>query len=69
MHNAETIITELNEAKHDLEEIRNKKIKGCFVRTKARWIEEGEKPTKYFLNLEKRNFVNKQMVRIVKNDR
>lgn len=26
------------------------------MRTHAKWIEEGEKPTKYFLALEKRNY-------------
>ena len=35
---------------------------------KARWIEDGEKPTKYFLNLEKRNFVNKQMAKMERDD-
>ena len=33
------------------------KVKGerSIFRCKARWSEQGEKPTKYFLNLEKRN--------------
>jgi len=30
--------------------------KGLIVRSKTRWIEQGEKPTKYFFNLEKRNY-------------
>ena len=32
--------------------------KGLF-RSKVRWTEEGEKPTKYFFNKEKRNFNTK----------
>ncbi|KAL9982125.1 hypothetical protein ACROYT_G010930, partial [Oculina patagonica] len=28
-------------------------------RSKCRWIEKGEKPTKYFFNLEKRNYNRK----------
>ncbi len=66
--NVDTVKKELNDTKHQLEEIRAIKVKGSFVRTKAKWIEDGEKPSKYFLNLEKRNFVSKQIHRIVKND-
>ena len=33
--------------------------KGAIFRSKVRWIEEGEKPTKYFFNLEKRNYDKK----------
>ena len=28
-------------------------------RSKARWLEQGEKPTKYFFNLEKNNYDRK----------
>ena len=42
-----------------LEEIRTNKIKGTILRSKAKWIVEGEKATQYFLNLENRNFVSK----------
>ena len=31
------------------------------LRSKARWVAEGEKITKYFCSLEKRNFIRKQM--------
>ena len=34
------------------------------MRTKAKWIEEGEKPTKYFLSLEKRNYINKTVYKL-----
>ena len=40
-------------------------MRGVLIRTKARWIEDGEKPSKYFCNLEKRNYVNKTVTRIV----
>lgn len=29
------------------------------IRSRAHWLEEGEKPSKYFCNLESRNFLNK----------
>ena len=45
--------------KAELEELRKQKIKGSIIRSKANWIENGEKPTKYFCNLEKRNFTTK----------
>jgi len=31
-------------------------------RAKCRWVEQGERPTKYFFNLEKRNY-NKKTIR------
>jgi hypothetical protein len=30
-------------------------------RSKAKWVEEGEKNSKYFLNLEKNNYLNKMI--------
>ena len=64
----EIILNELNTVKSELKAIRNKKIRGSIIRTKAKWVEDGEKPSKYFLNLEKRNYVNKQISRIVRKD-
>ncbi|MCG7879938.1 MAG: hypothetical protein N0C90_26975 [Candidatus Thiodiazotropha endolucinida] len=45
----------------ELYELRKKKIEGIKIRSRAKWISEGEKTTKYFCNLEKRNFVSKCM--------
>ena len=39
----------LQDAKNKLQEIRKEHIKGLFVRSKVKWIENEEKPTKYFL--------------------
>ena len=61
------ILSALKECNQELENLRNQQLNGTFIRSKARWI-EGEKPTKYFLNLEKRNFVNKQMVKMERSD-
>ena len=50
---------ELETKKQELEKIRISKIKGSMVRSRALWISEGEKPSKYFFGLESRNYVNK----------
>jgi hypothetical protein len=42
-------------------------MKGIIIRARMQWIEDGEKPTKYFLNLEKRNYVSK-LITCVRND-
>ena len=49
----------------ELKELREKKLKGSFIRSRAKWIDEGEKPTRYFCNLENRNFVSKRMTSLV----
>lgn len=51
----------LNCAKDMLELFYEEKVKGIIIRARARWHEHGEKSTKYFLNLEKRNHVKKHM--------
>ena len=51
----------LNSAKENLEAFYEEKINGVIIRARARWHEHGEKSTKYFLNLEKRNHVKKHM--------
>ena len=40
------------------------KGKEAIFRSKSRWIEQGEKPTKYFFNLEKKNYVMKTLLQI-----
>ena len=42
--------------KEELEKIIEYRTKGAILRSKSRWCDEGEKNTKYFLNLEKRHF-------------
>ena len=44
-----------------LELFYEEKVKGIIIRARARWHEHGEKSTKFFLNLEKRNHVKKHM--------
>ena len=39
-------------AKKELKDLNGSKGKEAMFRSKARWLEQGEKPTKYFFNLE-----------------
>ena len=40
------------------------KTKGAIIRSKARWQEKGERNTRYFLNLEKRNHLRKTVTKL-----
>ncbi|KAK3094416.1 hypothetical protein FSP39_001524 [Pinctada imbricata] len=64
----EAIATRFSNLNKQLESIRKRELEGLLIRTRSRWIEDGEKPTKYFCGLEKRNFINKTVTRIVKDD-
>ena len=52
----ESILENLEASKLELEEIVKMRTKGAILRCKAKWYNEGEKNTQYFLNLEKRHF-------------
>ena len=52
----------------ELSNIRETKLKGSFIRSRAKWIDEGEKPTKYFCNLEKQHSSSKTIPYIINND-
>jgi len=51
----------LNSTKENLELLYDEKLQGIIIRARARWWEHGEKSTKYFLNLEKRNHFKKHV--------
>ena len=53
--------TRYYETRERLESFYDHKTKGIIIRARARWHENGEKSTKYFLNLEKRNHVKKHI--------
>ena len=52
---------EYNLIKNELEFIYNKKAHGSIIRSRCQHFEENEKNTKYFLNLEKRNYNTKHI--------
>ena len=43
-------------------------MEGVLLRSRARWIAEGEKISKYFCNLEKRNYISKSMKKLIINN-
>ena len=49
---------EYDKCKTQMEKIIEYRTKGTIIRSKSRWYNEGEKNTKYFLNLEKRHYKN-----------
>ena len=47
--------------KKELQDLYEQKGKGAIFRSKCRWVEQGERATKYFFNLEKRNYNRKTL--------
>ena len=68
VNKTELDLENLKAANENLVDIRQKKMEGVLLRSRARWVGEGEKITKYFCGLEKRNFVSKQMNKIIAKD-
>ena len=54
-------VINLEQKKLELQELREIKIRGMIVRSRSQWLQNGEKPSRYFLNLENRNFASKRM--------
>ena len=48
-NHSDNILNEYNNLKTELKEIYNLKGQEAMFRSKVKWIEYGEKPTKYFL--------------------
>ena len=51
-------------AKEGLKEIYDLRGKEAFFRSRTKWIEEGEKPTKYFFNVERRNYEKRTILQL-----
>ena len=58
------IMEEFNNVKNELEQIEKHKANGIILRSKCKWVEQGEKNTSYFLRLEKHNFCNKLITQL-----
>ena len=58
-------VNELYRLKNELEEMRRPIIDGLIIRSRVSWHEHGERSSKYFLSLEKRNS-NKKEIQYIK---
>ena len=67
-NNKAALVDQLKLKKKELESIIEYKTKGAIIRSRARWYNEGEKNSKYFLNLENRHCKRKTITQIKGND-
>ena len=63
---SDAIKVEIDRVKSKLAKITASKTRGSMLRSKARWYEFGEKNSKYFYNLEKRNYKKKHVASLTK---
>ena len=68
LDNNEEVMDTYNTVKKDLEQIEEEKLRGNIVRSRAQLIEEGEKCSKYFMNLENRNYRTKCITTLLKDE-
>ena len=65
---SDSLKTELERIKFKLSKIAGIKTRRTIVRSRARWYEHGERNSKYFYNLEKRNQKKKHITSLVNNE-
>ena len=65
----QNVWSELEKKRRELETIIEYQTKGAILRSKSRWYNEGEKNTKYFLNLEKRHCKQGTITQLKVNDK
>ncbi len=66
--NNEKVRQDLTKAQIELGIIENVEAEGARIRSKVKWIEHGEKSSKYFLNLEKHKGKQKVILKLKKDD-
>ena len=62
----EELLEQYNKAKNELEALYDYITEGIILRSKTDWYEHGEKSSKYFFNLEKRNKSKSHLRKILK---
>ena len=58
------ILKEYEDLKTELQSIYEEKGRAASFQSKCRWVEKGERPTKYFFNLEKRSYNRKTITEL-----
>ena len=61
----EQTLKQFEVTKLEIENYNNEKANGILLRSKINWAESGERNTKFFLNLEKRNYKNKCITKLI----
>ena len=64
----ESDVEKLETLKIELQQLRDKRTEGMIIRSRVQWLQHGEKPSKYFCNLENRNFIDRSMVFLERDD-
>jgi len=62
--NLETKLTIQEQLKKELQYLYEKRGEGTMSHSKLRWTEQGEKPTRYFFNMEAKNFNQKTITEL-----
>ena len=68
LENNENTFTEssdlLEDKKSELEDLRKAKVKGHMARTRLQWLHEAEKPSRFFCNLERKQYIEKTIKKL-----
>ena len=56
-----SLLQNLDKVSIELNEMESKSVHSAAFRCRCKWEEKGERPSSYFFNLEKRNYLNKSM--------
>lgn len=59
LYNSDQIQEEYQLVKRELYQIQLARTRESMIRSRVRWVGEGERPSKYFLNLERKNYESK----------
>ena len=61
----ENLMDQINKISNELDDIAAEEAKSIIFRSKARWIKDGERNSKYFFSLEKKRYLSKNMSQLL----